>query len=64
VYFDQAEEIMVAHGGRPHWGKLHSREHGYLAEVYPRFADFLAVREKTDPDRVFANNYTRWIFGA
>ena len=64
VYFDQAEEIMVAHGGRPHWGKLHSREHDYLAEVYPRFADFLAVREKTDPDRVFANNYTRWIFGA
>ena len=64
VYFDQAEEIMVAHGGRPHWGKLHSREHDYLAEAYPRFADFLAVREKTDPDRVFANAYTRRIFGA
>jgi FAD-linked oxidoreductase len=63
-YFDQAEEIMLAHGGRPHWGKLHTREHDYLAEAYPRFADFLAVREKTDPDRVFANNYTRRIFGA
>jgi FAD-linked oxidoreductase len=63
-YFDQAEEIMLAHGGRPHWGKLHTREHDYLAEAYPHFADFLAVREKTDPDRVFANNYTRRIFGA
>jgi FAD-linked oxidoreductase len=63
-YFDRAEEIMLAHGGRPHWGKLHSREHDYFAEAYPRFADFLGVREKTDPDRVFANNYTRRIFGA
>ncbi|HTJ71921.1 MAG TPA: D-arabinono-1,4-lactone oxidase [Actinospica sp.] len=63
-YFDQAEEIMLAHGGRPHWGKLHTRGHEYFAEAYPRFADFLAVREKTDPDRVFANNYTRRIFGA
>ena len=64
VYFDRAEEIMLAHGGRPHWGKLHGCGHDYLAESYPRFADFLAVREKTDPDRVFANNYTRRIFGA
>ena len=63
-YFDLAEEIMLAHGGRPHWGKLHTREHDYFAESYPKFADFLAVREKTDPDRVFANNYTRRIFGA
>jgi FAD-linked oxidoreductase len=62
-YFDRAEEIMIAHGGRPHWGKLHTREHDFLAEAYPKFADFLAVREKTDPDRVFANNYTRRIFG-
>lgn len=64
VYFDQAEEIMLAHGGRPHWGKLHSCDHAYFAETYPRYADFLAVREKTDPDRVFANSYTRRIFGA
>ncbi|MBR7829737.1 FAD-binding protein [Actinospica sp. MGRD01-02] len=62
-YFDEAEEIMLAHDGRPHWGKLHTREHDYFAAAYPRFADFLAVREKTDPDRVFANNYTRRIFG-
>jgi FAD/FMN-containing dehydrogenase len=63
-YFDRAEEIMLAHDGRPHWGKLHTREHDYFAASYPKFADFLAVREKTDPDRVFANNYTRRIFGA
>ena len=63
AYFDQAERIMLEHGGRPHWGKLHTCDHDYFAEAYPRYADFLAVREKTDPDRVFANAYTRRIFG-
>jgi L-gulono-1,4-lactone dehydrogenase len=63
-YFDSVEQIMVAHSGRPHWGKLHSRGHEELAEAYPRFADFLAVREKTDPDRIFANGYTRQVLGA
>lgn len=62
-YFENAESIMVAHDGRPHWGKLHTRDSGYLASAYPRFADFLAVREKADPTRVFANGYTRQIFG-
>jgi FAD-linked oxidoreductase len=62
-YFDLAEQIMLEHDGRPHWGKLHSRDHEYFAEAYPKFADFLEVREKTDPDRVFANAYTRRVFG-
>jgi FAD-linked oxidoreductase len=63
TYFDRAEQIMLEHGGRPHWGKLHNCDHDYFAETYARYGDFLAVREKTDPDRVFANAYTRRIFG-
>jgi FAD-linked oxidoreductase len=62
-YFEYAESIMVAYDGRPHWGKLHTRDHEYLASAYPRFADFLTVREKADPDRLFANGYTKRIFG-
>jgi L-gulonolactone oxidase len=62
-YFDGFEKVAVALGGRPHWGKLHSREAGALAEAYPRFGDFLAVRDKLDPDRVFANPYTEQVFG-
>ncbi|HEU5333209.1 MAG TPA: D-arabinono-1,4-lactone oxidase [Actinocrinis sp.] len=62
-YFENAESIMVAYDGRPHWGKLHTRDHEYFASAYPRFADFLTVREKADPDRLFANEYTRRIFG-
>lgn len=63
-YFENAESIMVAYDGRPHWGKLHTRDHEYFASAYPRFADFLTVREKADPDRLFANEYTRRIFGS
>lgn len=63
-YFEDAEEIMVAYDGRPHWGKLHTRDREYLASTYPRFDDFLAVREKADPQRVFGNDYTRRLFGA
>jgi L-gulono-1,4-lactone dehydrogenase len=63
-YFEDAESIMVAYDGRPHWGKLHTRDQEYFASAYPRFADFLTVREKADPDRLFANDYTRRIFGS
>jgi L-gulono-1,4-lactone dehydrogenase len=62
-YFQGVERIMVDHEGRPHWGKLHTRTHEDLAACYPRFADFLAVRDKTDPDRMFANDYTRQVLG-
>lgn len=62
-YFRAFEEVCVALAGRPHWGKLHWREAASLATVYPRFADFLAVRERLDPDRVFANRYLDRVLG-
>jgi FAD-linked oxidoreductase len=62
-YFERIEAIMVSYDGRPHWGKLHTRESGYLAVSYPKFGEFLAVREKTDPDRVFGNDYSRQVLG-
>ncbi|MEU8583083.1 D-arabinono-1,4-lactone oxidase [Streptomyces abikoensis] len=63
AYFTAVEQIMTAHGGRPHWGKLHGRDATYLADVYPRFAEFTAVRDRLDPDRVFANPYLRRVLG-
>ena len=50
---------MRAHDGRPHWGKVHTRTAADLAPAYPRFDDFLAMRDRLDPDRVFANAYLR-----
>ncbi|MCQ1956390.1 FAD-binding protein [Arthrobacter sp. zg-Y826] len=63
-YFTAVEELLLTHGGRPHWGKLHSRHAAALAQQYPRFGDFLAVRERLDPDRVFANAYLDRVLGA
>src|SRR3546814_15382565 len=56
-YFGGVEEILKAAGGRPHWGKVHTRQAADLAEVYPRFEAFLALRDRLDPGRVFAHDY-------
>ncbi|NEA31312.1 D-arabinono-1,4-lactone oxidase [Streptomyces sp. SID13031] len=63
-YFDAFEQIAGAFGGRPHWGKLHTLGASDFRERYPRFDDFLAVRDRLDPQRAFANPYTRQVFGS
>ena len=55
--------MMREHAGRPHWGKLHELRVEDLAPLYPRFADFRAVRDRVDPARVFANDYLRRVLG-
>ncbi|MEV4680417.1 D-arabinono-1,4-lactone oxidase [Streptomyces kurssanovii] len=62
-YFTAVESIMTAHGGRPHWGKIHTRDARYFAEAYPRFGEFTALRDHLDPDRVFQNPYLRRVLG-
>ncbi|WP_406863575.1 D-arabinono-1,4-lactone oxidase [Streptomyces sp. HUAS MG47] len=64
AYFTAVERIMTAHGGRPHWGKLHTRDAAYLSGIYPRFGEFTALRDRLDPDRRFGNDYLRRILGA
>ncbi|WP_406262003.1 FAD-binding protein [Streptomyces chartreusis] len=63
-YFTSAERIFTAHEGRPHWGKIHTRDAEYFAGVYPRFEDFTALRDRLDPDRLFQNDYLRRVLGA
>ena len=62
-YFRGFEEICAPLGGRPHWGKMHYRDAQSLRAAYPHFDDFLAVRDKLDPGRTFANDYTTQVFG-
>ncbi|WP_336645973.1 D-arabinono-1,4-lactone oxidase [Microbacterium sp. USHLN186] len=63
-YFDAVEQIMLAHDGRPHWGKLHGLSADELRERYPRFDDFRALRDRLDPQRVFGNRHLERILGA
>jgi FAD-linked oxidoreductase len=62
-YFRTFEAIAAAAGGRPHWGKLHTLGADVLGQRYPRFADFLAIRDEIDPGRRFANPYLEQVFG-
>ncbi|MFD9101480.1 D-arabinono-1,4-lactone oxidase [Streptomyces virginiae] len=64
AYFTAAEHIFTSYGGRPHWGKVHTRDAEYFSRVYPRFGEFTALRDRLDPDRVFGNDYLRRVLGA
>jgi FAD-linked oxidoreductase len=63
AYFTAVERIMTAHQGRPHWGKIHTRDAEYLAAAYPRFGEFTALRDRLDPERIFGNDYLRRVLG-
>lgn len=63
-YFPEMESILRSHGGRPHWGKQHTLRAPDLAQLYPRFQDFRAVRQQVDPQGLFVNDYLRELLGA
>ncbi|MEP6502164.1 MAG: D-arabinono-1,4-lactone oxidase [Betaproteobacteria bacterium] len=62
-YFEAVQAICLNHGGRPHWGKVHSLTGTQLATLYPRWDDFMALREKMDPQGRFLTPYLRGLFG-
>ncbi|KRE90742.1 FAD-binding oxidoreductase [Paenibacillus sp. Soil766] len=62
-YFGAMEEIFLKHGGRPHWGKMHSLRSAELAERYPMWQSFCRTREELDPDGIMLNGYLDKIFG-
>lgn len=57
-------DVMERHDARPHWGSAHGRDAGSLAQLYPRWKDFLALRAKLDPRGVFLNDYLSRLLGA
>ncbi len=57
------EPIFRRYDGRPHWGKLHTLNGGQLAALYPRWKDFLAVRQALDPEGRMLNPYLKGLFG-
>lgn len=63
AYFEGVEAIMDDYGGRPHWGKLHFQTAATLAGRYPGWNEFAAIRDRTDPARVFANAYLDRVLG-
>lgn len=62
-YFKAFWSILEGHEARPHWGKMHELYAGDLRPLYPRFDDFVALRNRLDPDRVFTNHYLDTVLG-
>ena len=50
-------------GARPHWGKEIDHAAGELRPLYPRWAEFAALRDRLDPERRFDNAFTRRVLG-
>ena len=63
-YVAAFEAIVGEHAGRPHWGKLHNLGADRLRGLYPRFDEFLAVRQEVDPGRTFGNDYLTRVLGS
>lgn len=63
-YFRTVERVLRAAGGRPHWGKIHSLGAEDLTALYPRFDDFVRMRDVADPDRLFGSRYLTHLFGS
>jgi FAD/FMN-containing dehydrogenase len=57
------EEALYALGGRPHWGHVNtlSGSHGFVASMYPRYADWMDVRARLDPDGVFDSPFSKRV---
>ena len=63
-FFNDAETIFRRYAGRPHWGKLHSHTATDFRKLYPRWNDFLVVRQKLDSEGRFLNDHLRSVFGS
>lgn len=63
AYFQGVERIMDSYGGRPHWGKMHFQRAETLAERYPRWTEFQAIRHRMDPEGRFTNPYLDRVLG-
>ena len=62
-YFRGVEEIMVGHGGRPHWGKMHERSSDDFSVLYPEWELFARTRQNFDPQGVFLNQHLVSVLG-
>ncbi|WP_040797791.1 D-arabinono-1,4-lactone oxidase [Nocardia higoensis] len=62
-FFRACEAVFDSFEGRPHWGKRHFQSADTLRERYPHWERFRRVRERFDPQGLFANDYLNRVLG-
>jgi FAD/FMN-containing dehydrogenase len=65
VYFPKYWQLFREKGldYRLHWGKALSDDVEYLRQQYPRWDDFMRLRDQMDPHQVFVTDYWRKHLG-
>jgi L-gulonolactone oxidase len=62
-YFKLVAKVLDSYGTRPHWGKLHDFDAEVLRTRYPRFDEFVRLRNEIDPAGTFSNDYLDRVLG-
>lgn len=62
-FLRDVHHVLGEFSPRPHWGKIHFFDSRGVADAFPALPEFLAVRERYDPQGTFLNPYTRTLFG-
>ncbi|KJK44008.1 hypothetical protein UK23_31060 [Lentzea aerocolonigenes] len=57
----EAEELLAAEGGRPHWGKHFTPRLYDFPRLFPRWDDFLDAAGDADPGGRFGNAFLRGL---
>jgi len=52
---------LYALSGRPHWGQVNYLTGDLVRSMYPRFDDWLRVRERLDPEGTFDSPFTKRV---
>ncbi|WP_180073308.1 MULTISPECIES: D-arabinono-1,4-lactone oxidase [unclassified Acinetobacter] len=60
--FKWVEPILLKYGGRPHWGKIHSLQAAQLRTLYPKWDEFMQIRQELDPTQKWINPYLQKLF--
>jgi L-gulonolactone oxidase len=63
AYFGLVSKVLDPYGARPHWGKLHTLDAEILRTRYPRFDEFVRLRDELDPRGLFSNRYLDRVLG-
>ncbi|MDZ5661825.1 D-arabinono-1,4-lactone oxidase [Nocardioides sp. S-58] len=62
AYLRSVDALLADFDARVHWGKLHFMTPERLHALYPRAADFIALRRELDPEGMFLNDHLRPLF--
>jgi FAD/FMN-containing dehydrogenase len=62
AYLRSVDSLLADFDARVHWGKLHFLTPERLHALYPRAAEFIAIRRELDPEGMFLNDHMHPLF--